>query len=167
MILTLLGENGDLLDSSLIEEIPSATKFANNDLGWYITDWADLYHPKGIYGNIDNIVDSKTLLYAGETIMEQIAAELKITLHEDPVIALSFLDKMRARDRDKLIMIIGELERYVQDCDYTSAWDFLRGAPAKFTDWLPSKINEIYKYAELATFFYRVGEKQYNIKWTQ
>ena len=139
--------------------------FRNNTLSWYFNDWGERFHPNGIRGDVNGVVDAETLIFAAECIVEEIGRNLHITLNDDPVEARNTINKFRKNDLARLQAVITELDGFLANEDSKGAWEFLKGAPKKFTDSVPEQANNLYKYIELAVFFHTVGSCGHSIKW--
>ena len=139
--------------------------FRGADMSWYFNDWSPRFHPAGIRGAVDGTVAAADLMYAGETIMQEIAAELNVTLSDDPVAAKLRIDQMRANELARLQAVITELDGFLEARNAAGAWEFLKGAPKKFTEAIPNRAAELYCYVELAIFFYVVGQCGRRLHW--
>lgn len=161
------GESTFTLDESRDEFYTKSFKdFRGENLSWYFNDWSKHYHPDGIRGNIDGIVDPQTLMYAGESIMDEIGMELGLSLlPDDPIDAKIVLDRLRSDDCVQLEAVIDELTHFLETGNPQGGWEFLKGAPKKFTKGIPHKVSEVYKFAEIGIFFYTVGLCGHSIQW--
>ncbi len=139
--------------------------FRGEDLGWYFNDWSKHYHPMGIRGGTDFVVDSATLMYAGELIMDEIAENLQLTLSDDPLEAKRELDRIKTSDMAVLRSVIDELEFFAESGQPERAWEFLKGAPQKFTHGIPHRVIDLSKYIDIGAFFYIVGLCGHGGKW--
>ncbi len=139
--------------------------FRGQSLNWYFNDWSRRFHPDGIRGDIDGVIDPGTLMFAGENMMQEVARDIDLTLNDDPIEAKLTIDRIRRNDLARLQAVITRLDEYLEAQDPNGAWEFLKGAPKKFTASIPNRVNQLHEYIELAIFFYIVGLCGHSIKW--